>query len=89
MVILSCWNREPEERPKFSEVVSALSGQLTQMSDYMDLSVATTLSAKDHTGNSPLQKPPDSTVSVIPNTHALECLVEEPNESSVHGTIKD
>ena len=36
-VVLTCWERSPDERPHFSELVSKLSSFLSSMADYFDL----------------------------------------------------
>ena len=35
--MLSCWERYPEDRPHFSELVSRFSSFLSSMADYFDL----------------------------------------------------
>ena len=36
-VVLSCWERYPEDRPHFSELVCGFSSLLSSMADYFDL----------------------------------------------------
>lgn len=36
MIMLKCWELEPTDRPKFSELVVAIESYLTEMAGYLD-----------------------------------------------------
>ena len=37
----SCWERDPQKRPKFSELVEVLDGYLGSMADYLSFAPTT------------------------------------------------
>ena len=81
--MLSCWEKEADERPKFSNLVMTVSSLLERSASYLELSFCTTFKNMDTISPTPFIAHPEIEMAVLePEVEEKEDISDDMQGSS-------